>query len=96
MKTLYKLNEVSQRISTDLVEDDYKITGELETCVPVPDGLYEPQTFNKITQTWTGITREEWLANQPEPDPKPSAPSPEMLAINALGIQLAKHLAGGD
>lgn len=27
---------------------------------------------------------------------QPSSPSPEMLAINALGIQLAKHLAGGD
>lgn len=30
------------------------------------------------------------------PVPEPSGPSPEMLAINALGIQLAKHLAGGD
>ena len=30
------------------------------------------------------------------PTPEPSGPSPEMLAINALGIQLAKHLAGGD
>lgn len=30
------------------------------------------------------------------PTPRPSGPSPEMLAINALGIQLAKHLAGGD
>lgn len=28
--------------------------------------------------------------------PETSGPSPEMLAINALGIQLAKHLAGGD
>lgn len=28
--------------------------------------------------------------------PELSGPSPEMLAINALGIQLAKHLAGGD
>lgn len=31
----------------------------------------------------------------PTPE-QPSGPSPEMLAINALGIQLAKHLAGGD
>lgn len=30
------------------------------------------------------------------PTPEPSGPSPEMLAINELGIQLAKHLAGGD
>lgn len=30
------------------------------------------------------------------PTPEPSGPSPEMLAINALGIQLAKHLAGGN
>lgn len=28
--------------------------------------------------------------------PEPSGPSPEMLAINALGIQFAKHLAGGN
>lgn len=38
---------------------------------------------------------EEPTISVPE-TPEPSGPSPEMLAINALGIQLAKHLAGGD
>lgn len=98
MKKKYILNEQAQFVGYDLVDDDYTAKNDLETCVPMPDGLYEPQTFDFGTERWSGATYEEWLANQPKPDPtpKPSGPSPEMLAINALGIQLAKHLAGGD
>lgn len=34
--------------------------------------------------------------NYQEPNITDPGPSPEMLAINELGIQFAKHLAGGE
>lgn len=95
MKLKYTLNQLNEYVAYDLVADDYE-AGELETCVPMPNGLYEPVRFNPINQTWSGATREEWLDNQPTP--KPVVPSAGMLAINALGLQVAKLMAekGGN
>lgn len=63
MKLKYTLNQLNECIAYDLVADDYE-AGELETCVPMPNGLYEPVTFNQLNQTWSGVSYEEWLRNQ--------------------------------
>lgn len=89
MKTKYNLNDQYQLVSYDLVPDDYEPQG-FETCVIVPEGLYEPVTFNPTKQTWTGLNYEDWAINHPG---VPVTPSPEMLAINALGLQVAKLMA---
>lgn len=94
-KAVYMYDENNQFISTKLVEDDYKISSN-ETFITIPDGQYQPSKFTGTE--WVGTDKEvydaeqeklrqEYLKEHPELAPTVSS---EMLAINALGMQLAK------
>ena len=81
MKKKYILNEQAQFVGYDLVDDDYTAKNDLETCVPMPDGLYEPQTFDLTTLTWSGATYEEWLANQKVEPAQPSQTQQQLAQL---------------
>ncbi|WP_125607241.1 hypothetical protein [Lapidilactobacillus bayanensis] len=66
MKLIYLYNDQRQLDHSELVDDDYQLPANATDIRP-QDGLYEPLTFTG--SDWTGVTREEWLANQPEPEP---------------------------
>ena len=66
MKLIYFYNDQRQLDHSELVDDDYQLPANATDIRP-QDGLYEPLTFTG--SAWTGVTREEWLANQPEPEP---------------------------
>jgi len=86
MKKKYILNDQAQFVGYDLVDDDYIAKNNLETCILMPEGLYEPQTFDFGTERWSGATYEEWLANQPEPE---NIGPTEQDLINAQLLQQA-------
>lgn len=84
--------------------EEYAITGGLPNGFGISDELipidftflFKPKLYlYQDNEIIINPNYEEPTINIPEV-PEPSGPSPEMLAINALGIQLAKHLAGGD
>lgn len=66
MKLIYFYNDQRQLDHSELVDDDYQLPANATDIRPA-DGLYEPLTFTG--SAWTGVTREEWLANHPEPEP---------------------------
>lgn len=85
LKRVYHLDNNGQLVNYDLVPEDY-IAGENETCTPQPEGLYEPITFNGTE--WVGVSRDEWLKNQPVPEPLEPSAQDQMIAD--LTKQLAK------
>lgn len=66
MKLIYFYNDQRQLDHSELVDDDYQLPANATDIRPA-DGLYEPLSFTGTE--WVGVTREEWLANQPEPEP---------------------------
>lgn len=83
--------------------EEYAIFGGLPNSIEVADEL-QPTDFKFLFKPNLYLYQDNEIIVNPNyeeptinvPTPEPSGPSPEMLAINALGIQLAKHLAGGD
>lgn len=80
---------------------EYAVIGGLTNSIEISDDL-EPSDFEDNFKSGYYLFQDDQIIVNPnyqEPTvdiPELSGPSPEMLAINALGIQLAKHLAGGD
>lgn len=66
MQLIYFYNDQRQLDHSELVDDDYQLPANATDIRPA-DGLYEPLSFTGTD--WVGVTREEWLANQPEPEP---------------------------
>ncbi|MHC6535997.1 hypothetical protein ACYUMT_03820 [Latilactobacillus sakei] len=94
---IYKIDDNQVLVGYDDKPEDYQITDEKhEILTDLPNGLYEPISYNFDSKRWSGVTREEWLDNQPTSNPV--VPSTTMLAINALGLQVAKLMAekGGN
>ncbi|QER67568.1 hypothetical protein [Paucilactobacillus nenjiangensis] len=94
-KAVYMYDDNNQFTSTKLVEDDYQISGN-ETFIAVPDGQYQPSKFTGTE--WVGTDKEVYDAEQEKlyqaylkehPELAPTV-SGEMLAINALGMQVAQ------
>lgn len=52
------------------------------TTVKPADGLYTPRHFDLSKQEWLGVTREDWAAKLPEPEPV--KPTETQLAIAQL------------
>lgn len=82
---------------------EYVVIGGLTNSIEISDDL-KPLDFEANFKPSFYLYQDNQILVNPNyeeptisiPTPEPSGPSPEMLAINALGIQLAKHLAGGD
>lgn len=74
------------------------INGSIEFDGAVPSGFFENfvPRFYLLEDNAILLNPNYQEPTVDIPIPEPSGPSAEMLAINALGIQLAKHLAGGD
>lgn len=96
-KAVYMYDGNKQFTSTKLVDDDYELSGN-ETFIKVPDGQYQPSTFNGTT--WIGADKATWQANQDTQTasylaehPELTTPSSEQLMINALGQQVASLTA---
>jgi hypothetical protein len=72
---------------------------EHETLVAPASGLYEPVTFNKETQAWSGLSEDEWKKEHPETT-EPSAVQQivmqqaiEIAQIQQLLMQQSKDIA---
>lgn len=96
-KAVYMYDGNKQFTSTKVVEDDYQMSGN-ETFVAVPDGQYQPSTWNGTT--WIGADKATWQAHQDTQTasylaahPELTTPSSEQLMINALGQQVASLTA---
>lgn len=57
---------------------------EHETLVAPASGLYEPITFNKETQTWSGLSEDEWRKEHPDN----AVPSGVQKVVTALINQM--------
>lgn len=82
---------------------EYAMVGDLSDGLEIDDSII-PDDFEENFKPSFYLFKDNEIIVNPNyeeptinaPTPEPPGPSPEMLAINALGIQLAKHLAGGD
>lgn len=75
-------------VLTDIIPDRNTIEDtEHETLIAPAEGLYEPITFDKNSQTWSGISEDEWNKKHPY-NPEPSVVD---KAIAALTLQVAKQ-----
>lgn len=86
-------NEITDYVGVGSIEGGQEYTGE------VPEAFYlnfKPSYYLlQDSEIIVNPNYEEPAIDVSEAE-TPSGPSPEMLAINALGIQLSKYLAGGD
>ncbi|WP_461241218.1 hypothetical protein [Paucilactobacillus sp. N302-9] len=100
-KVVYTYDDNNHFTGTKLVADDYEVNGN-ETFVAVPDGQYQPSTWNGTT--WVGTPQEEWEANQkaeqeaylkthPELAPQPSA---DQQALAQLALTVAQNKTEQD
>jgi len=94
-KAVYMYDGNKQFTSTKLVDDDYELSGN-ETFVKVPDGQYQPSTFNGTT--WIGTDQATWQAAQdvqtaanlkahPELAPKPTATDIQLAQLTLKQAQ---------
>lgn len=82
---LYDQTNNNQCVGTKIVDLDYQLVAG-ETFVKPADGLYGPIHFETTTQTWIGVSKEEWEQAHPS---KETEPSESDQAMNALGLQVA-------
>lgn len=90
-KAVYTWDSDNHLDKIKLVNDDYKLEGN-ETFTKPEDGLYEPISHTGVypNDSWFGVTKEEWEANQPKIDVQPSA----QQKLNAtLTTQMAQLMA---
>ncbi|KYC67162.1 hypothetical protein [Heyndrickxia coagulans] len=63
-KQVYRFGEDGSFLEPVIIEPDATIPDDC-TDVELPQPCYEPR-FNRDTGAWEDITREEWLAKQPQ------------------------------
>ncbi|KRM92786.1 hypothetical protein [Loigolactobacillus rennini] len=83
-KLIYFYDNNKQFDHSELVDAATTVPANATDIRPT-DGLYEPRTFNG---KWVGVTREEWLKNQPAPEPE--EPTDQEQAMAELTKQLAQ------
>lgn len=84
----------------DVIPDRNTIEdAEHETLVAPASGLYEPVTFNKETQSWSGLSEDEWKKEHPETT-EPSAlqqivmqQSKTIVQMQSVMMQQSKDIA---
>ncbi|WP_461241209.1 hypothetical protein [Paucilactobacillus sp. N302-9] len=100
-KAVYTYDDNNHFTGTKLVADDYEINGN-ETFTAVPDGQYQPSTWNGTE--WIGTPQADWeaqqkaereayLAEHPEEAPQPSATD---QALAQLALQVAQSQVTQD
>lgn len=93
MKQVYFYDSVTKEFAGyDVIEDTAEIPANATTIKPADSngvGLYGP-TWNKSTNSWDGLTEEEWKQKHATSEPKPEptqdqqAAAQQMLAVADL------------
>lgn len=90
MKQVYFYdNETKVFNGYDVIEDTAKIPANATTVEPVDSngvGLYDP-TWNENTNSWNGLTEEEWKQKHPVPEVKPE-PTQDQQMLATLTKQV--------
>ena len=88
MKQVYFYDENTKEFNGyDVIEDTAKIPANATTVKPVDSkgfGLYAP-TWNKDTNSWDSLTKEDYELKHPV---QPSKPTPEQIQLAALTKQV--------
>lgn len=94
MKAIYYFDEKTRRfVGSDVIAENAVVPENATLVEPINDdltGMYDP-TWNGVK--WVGITQEQWEnehKDDPQPDMPAPVPTPEQLAINQLGLRVAK------
>lgn len=85
-KAVYGWNKDNIFDSIKIVDDDYELAAN-ETFDKPEDGLYEP--IKRKDDKWVGTPKEEWEANQPKVEVKPTA---QQQANAQMSLQLAQFM----
>ena len=83
-KAVYSWGKDNIFDSIKIVDDDYELAAN-ETFDKPADGLYEP--IKRKDNNWIGTPKEEWEANQPKVEVKPTA---QQQANPQMSLQLAQ------
>lgn len=87
MKQVYFYdNETKAFNGYDVIEDTAKIPANATTVEPVDSngvGLYDP-TWNENTNSWNGLTEEEWKQKHPVPEVEPEPTQEEQAAAQQM------------
>lgn len=94
MAVIYYFDKKTRKLtSSDIIADGAAMPDNCTTIQPINEdgsGMYDP-TWNGTA--WIGLTQEQWEnahKDDPKPDVPTSAPTPEQLMINQLGLRVAK------
>ncbi|EFK78812.1 hypothetical protein HMPREF9269_1271 [Ligilactobacillus salivarius ACS-116-V-Col5a] len=83
MKQVYFYdNSTKEFAGYDIIDDTAEIPANATTVAPA--GLYDP-TWNKSTNSWDSLTKEEWAQKHLAPVPKPT---PEQIQLATLTKQV--------
>lgn len=90
-KQIYNKGDGKPKLIQTVVDEDtgeevYQYDETEYTDVAIPSGIYEPIYF--LDGEWHGLTREQWLAQQPEPDPV--IPTDQQVESGMMQVELFK------
>lgn len=92
-KAVYSWGKDNIFDSIKIVEDDYELAAN-ETFDKPADGLYEP--IKRKDNNWIGTPKEEWEANQPKVEVKPTAQQQANAQMSLQLAQLMKKVGDQD
>lgn len=87
MKQIYFYDKNTKAFAGyDVIDDTAEIPANATTVEPVDSngvGLYDP-TWNENTNSWNGLTEEEWKQKHPVPEVKPEPTQEEQAAAQQM------------
>lgn len=99
MKQVYFYDEKTKEFNGyAAIEDTAKIPANATTVKPVDSkgfGLYDP-TWNKDTNSWDSLTKEDYEQKYPTQAPKPSPEQIQLAALTKQVMQLQAAIAKAD
>lgn len=91
MKQVYFYDKDTKEFAGyDVIDDAAEIPAYATTIKPVNDngvGLYAP-TWNKNTNSWDSLTKEEWEQKHPVQAPEPTQDQKTLAALTKQVVQL--------
>lgn len=92
-KAVYGWNKDNIFDSIKIIDDEYELAAN-ETFDKPEDGLYEP--IKRKDDKWVGTPKEEWEANQPKVEVKPTAQQQANAQMSLQLAQLMKKVGDQD
>lgn len=91
MKQVYFYDKETKKFAGyDVIDDAAEIPANATTIAPVGSesaGLYDP-VWNENTHSWNSLTKEEWKAKHPTPDPKPTQTQQTLASLTKQVMEL--------